>query len=189
MLLHKGITLGVVSVHLRVQACGSPEYPIPVIGPDSYESDRQVSVSVTSEVTNESAASLKKKKKKGREEHVFRETILKIKENGRLSFIFYVSRWGARLLGILHAVKTVLWLSPMRSWVTTSAHTMTTFTWRLLCICDMALSSPATGPVKRSSSSGDLHCANPSQAWDNVPCSTSPTVPWAQAHCSLPGLP
>lgn len=74
---------------------------------------------------------------------------------------------GARLLGILHAVKTVLWLSLMRSWVTPSAHTVTTFTWRLLCICDMVLSSPATGPVKRPSSSGDLHCANPSQAWDN----------------------
>lgn len=59
-------------MHLRVQACGSPECPIPVIGPDSYESDRQVSVSVTSEVTNESAAWLKKK---GREEHVFRDYI------------------------------------------------------------------------------------------------------------------
>lgn len=56
MLLHKGITLGDVSVHLKAQACQSPECPIPVIGPDSCESDRQVSVSVTSEITNESAA-------------------------------------------------------------------------------------------------------------------------------------
>lgn len=56
MLLHKGITLGDVSAHLKAQACRSPECPIPVIGPDSYESDRQVSVSVTSEITNESAA-------------------------------------------------------------------------------------------------------------------------------------
>lgn len=78
--------MGGINEHLKAQTSLSPECPIQVICPDSYESDRQMSVSVTSDITNELAAWFKKKKKV-REGHVFKD-YFEIKENGRLSFLF-----------------------------------------------------------------------------------------------------
>lgn len=134
MLLHKGITLGDVSAHLKAQSVPSQSSALTVMS----QTDRcQFQSLLKSQMSRQLGSKTERV-----EGHVFRDCFENERKWKAVSHLLHLPL-GTRLLGILHAVKTTLWLSLMRSWVTTSAHTGTAFTWRRLCICDVVLSSLA----------------------------------------------